>query len=212
MPWSRTARSARCAHAGADRARADRYGIKTDFLLSPHYLPEWAGNMPHSEGLREGGGLGFLNFNIDHPAAKDAIGRWGRSDLGGPQGQAGAVRASACQSTRCTTNRESTQETLPLYRQYLKNFSRRGHRPTTTPFTDPRDKGFDEVSPPGHGLVDEVEKNRALDDWTRFKQPAFRRLAPLDGGDPQEESPHVPMHAKIMVFLKHGPRQARLGS
>ena len=43
----------------ADLDRADRYGIKTDFLISPHYFPAWAWTTANSAGLREGGGLGF---------------------------------------------------------------------------------------------------------------------------------------------------------
>ena len=51
-------------------------GSRPTSCFRPIICPSWAWDMPHSDGLREGGGLGFLNFNIDHPAAKDAIGRW----------------------------------------------------------------------------------------------------------------------------------------
>ena len=60
----------------ADLDKADMYGVKTDVLLSPHYFPAWAYTASNTAGLREGADWGSLNFNIDHPAAKDAIGRW----------------------------------------------------------------------------------------------------------------------------------------
>ena len=51
--------------------RAARFGMRDDFLLSPHYYPEWAQapDVPN-------GNIGFLTFNIFHPKARAAIGKW----------------------------------------------------------------------------------------------------------------------------------------
>jgi len=51
--------------------RAAQFGVRDDFLLSPHYYPTWAQapDVPN-------GNIGFITFNIFHPKARDAIGRW----------------------------------------------------------------------------------------------------------------------------------------
>ena len=50
--------------------RAAQFGMRDDFLLSPHYYPAWAWtpDLPS-------GGIGF-NFNILHPKARAVIGQW----------------------------------------------------------------------------------------------------------------------------------------
>src|ERR1017187_6604481 len=51
--------------------RAARFGMREDFLLSPHYYPAWA-----SAPDLANGNIGFLTFNIFHPTAKAAVQKW----------------------------------------------------------------------------------------------------------------------------------------
>jgi hypothetical protein len=182
----------------ADLARADRCGIKTDFLISPHYFPEWAWTMPQNAGLREGGGLGFLNFNIDHPAAKDAIGRW--CEVMSTALKDKPALLSICLSNEPVYDKSGkTQETLPLYRRYLKELHG-GEVAKLNALYGTRYKSFDDVDPPSHGLVQEVEKNRAFYDWTRFNKKHFSDWHRWLAETLKKKLPHVPVHAKIMVF------------
>ncbi len=183
----------------ADLARADRYGIKTDFLLSPHYLPEWAWTAQNSGGLREGGGLGFLNFNLDHPAAKDAVGRWCAVISAALKDKPALL--SICLSNEPVYDKSGkTKETLPIYRQYLKEIHG-GDIARLNALYGTHYKGFDDISPPGHGLVDDVEKNREFYDWTRFNKQHFAEWHHWMAGILKGNLPQVPVHAKIMVFL-----------
>jgi hypothetical protein len=182
----------------ADLARADRYGIKVDFLLSPHYFPAWAWNPATSAGLREGGGLGFLNFNIDHPAAKEAVGRWCAV-------MAAALKEKPALLSICLSNEPvydksgRTRETLPLYREYLRQIHG-GAISRLNALYGTNYKDFDDVSPPGHGLVQDVEKNRAFYDWTRFNKKHFSDWHRWMAEILKKDLPQIPVHAKIMVF------------
>jgi hypothetical protein len=182
----------------ADLARADRYGIKTDFLLSPHYFPAWAWNDTTSAGLHEGGGLGFLNFNLDHPAAKDAVGRWCEVISAALKDKPALL--SICLSNEPVYDKSGkTHETLPLYRQYL-NEVHGGDIARLNALYGTHYKSFDEVNPPGHGLTAEVEKNRAFYDWTRFNKKHFSDWHRWLAGILKKELPHIPVHVKIMAF------------
>ncbi len=182
----------------ADLDRAEMYGVKTDFLASPHYFPAWAWDTSSSAGLHEGGGLGFLNFNIDHAAAKDAIGRWLEVITAALKDKPALL--SICLSNEPVYDKSGkTRETLPLYRRYLSDIHS-GDIARLNALYGTRYKSFDEVISPGHGLVAEVEKNRAYYDWTRFNKKHFsdwhRWMAQIVKGN----LPHVPIHAKIMVL------------
>ncbi len=106
----------------ADLSRADLYGVKTDYLLSPHYFPDWAwpqSGTPQRKDLEENGGPGFLNFNIDNPIAKDAIGRW--ADIISTTLKDHPALFSICLSNEPVYGHSGqTKQTLPLYRDYLK--------------------------------------------------------------------------------------------
>ena len=93
-----------------------------------------------------------------------------------------------------------TRETLPLYRQYLKEIHG-GEIAKLNALYGTRYKSFDEVVPPSHGLVQEVEKNRAFYDWTRFNKKHFSDWHGWMAEILKKKLPHVPVHAKIMVFL-----------
>ena len=182
----------------ADLDRADMYGVKTDVLTSPHYFPAWAYSASNSAGLHEGGGLGFLNFNIDHPAAKDAIERW--CDVASAAMKDKPALLSICLSNEPVYNKSGmTRESLPIYRDYLRQ-AHCGSVAHLNALYGTRYKGFDEVVPPGHGLAAEVEKNRAYYDWTRFNKKHFSDWHRWMAEIIKKNLPHVPVHAKIMVF------------
>ena len=50
--------------------------MKVDELLSPHFFPQWA--YEQTPGVRNGN-IGFIDFNVDHPKAREAIEKWLRA-------------------------------------------------------------------------------------------------------------------------------------
>jgi hypothetical protein len=182
----------------ADLDAAHKHGIKSDFLLSPHYFPAWAWNMPQADGLGDGG-HGFLGFNIDHPVAKDAVGRW-------CEVMSTALKDKPALLSICLSNEPvyddsgKTKQTLPLYRQYLEEIHG-GDIAKVNGLYGTSYKSFEETSPPGHGLVAEVEKNRAFYDWTQFNNKHFADWHKWMAAILKKNLPHIPVHAKIMVFF-----------
>src|SRR2546423_468394 len=79
-PMIRTLRWASRRHDGTlmDKARvifetldrAAASNMRVDYLLSPHYFPEWA--MKQAPDIANGN-IGFLGINIDHPLVRDTI-------------------------------------------------------------------------------------------------------------------------------------------
>ncbi len=107
---------------------------------------------------------------------------------------------SICLSNEPVYNKSGkTRESLPLYRRYLSQVHC-GSVAHLNSLYGTHCKDIDEVVPPGQGLVAEVEKNRAYYDWTRFNKKHFSDWHRWMAEIIKRNLPHVPVHAKIMVF------------
>jgi len=90
---------------------AAKFGMREDFLLSPHYYPDWAGTPD-----LDNGNIGFLRFNLFHPKARDAVQKWAEVMAAGIKKQTGAAQRLPRQRAR-------------LYREWAGHVHQAGVRP-----------------------------------------------------------------------------------
>ena len=104
----------------ADMGRAAIWNVKTDYLLSPHYFPDWAWPPANSQAHKDlAAGSGTIYFNLDHPLAKDAVGRW--AEVISNAFKDHSALFSICLSNEPTYGSSGkNKESLPLYIAYLK--------------------------------------------------------------------------------------------
>lgn len=181
----------------ADLKRAAMYDIKIDYLLSPHYFPEWAWKKPGADELRMGG-HGFIGFNIDHPTARDAVGRWADKMSAAMKGERALL--SICLSNEPVYDDAGRNpQTLPLYQKYLEEL----HKDVASlnALYGTNYKSFSELRPPDHGLTTDTMKNRTFFDWCQFNKKHFAGWHAWMRGILKKNLPDVPVHAKIMVFF-----------
>jgi hypothetical protein len=181
----------------ANLRRASMYNMKIDYLLSPHYFPEWAWTKPGHEELGMGG-LGFIGFNIDHPIAKDAVGRFAERISAAIKGQPALM--SICLSNEPVYDDSGRNpQTLPLYQQYLEQL----HTDigSLNSLYGTSYKSFGETRPPDFGLTADTKKNRAFYDWCQFNKKHFAGWHAWMRDILKKNLPDIPIHAKIMVFF-----------
>lgn len=181
----------------ADFKRASMYNMKIDYLLSPHYFPDWAWKGPGQEELRMGG-LGFLGFNIDHPIAKDAVGRWADLISAAMKGQRALL--SICLSNEPVYDDSGRNpQSLPLYQKYLEEVHK--DIAAVNALYGTSYKSFSEIRPPDYGLTADTMKNRVFFDWCQFNKKHFAEWHAWMRDIVKKNLPDVPVHAKIMVFF-----------
>src|SRR5262249_26069602 len=138
-----------------------------DWLLSPHYFPEWA--FAQAPGVR-GGGPGFIGFNIDHPVARKVVGDFASK-------MSKALKKESALFTICLSNE-------PVYDQSGRNAESRsewiawlkkthGNIEALNELYGTSYTNFDSVPVPAIGLKSTVPENRAYYDWVRFNQQHF---------------------------------------
>jgi Beta-galactosidase/Carbohydrate binding domain len=183
--------------------RAARFGMREDFLLSPHYYPAWAGAPDLANG-----NIGFLSFNIFHPKAKAAIQKWAEV-------MAARLKDKPALNSVCLANEPvyissgRDSYTKPLFAEYLK----RKHPQLAelnalygTSYTN-----FADVPVPPPGMPAGVQAQRAYYDWTCFNKKMFADWHAWMGSILKGQGLKAPTHTKIMVFqtldrntLSHG--------
>ncbi len=172
--------------------RAAQFGMRDDILLSPHYYPAWAQapDVPN-------GNIGFINFNIFHPKARDAIGRWAAA-------LAGHVKNKPALHSICLANEPvyntsgHDQYSRPFFIEYLKTKHQSVGRMNALYGT--AYKNFDEAVVPPCAMPAEEGAQRAYYDWTRFNKKMFADWHAWMGSILKEHGLKSPTHTKIMVF------------
>lgn len=180
----------------ADMHRANAHNLKVDFLLSPHYFPDWALNGPaHNELIQ--GGLGFLGYDIDHPVARDVVGKWARQMAHALHNEPGLF--SVCLSNEPVYDDSGrTAETLQLYEQFLEQ--RHSSIAALNQLYGTQYDDFSHVKPPPPIYGKSDEQNRAFFDWHEFNDQHFADWHAWMRSLVRRDLPHTPTHAKIMVF------------
>jgi hypothetical protein len=176
-----------------DLSAARQDGIKVDWLLSPHYFPDWA--FAQSPDVR-GGGPGFIAFNIDHPLARRVLAEFAdkmsKSMVNSP------ALFSVCLSNEPTydqsgRNPQSRAEFIAYLRDLHGSIERLNELYGT------RYASWEEVRPPPLGMKKTAEENRAYYDWTRFNQKHFAAWHAWLSSLVKKNLPHTPTHAKLMA-------------
>ncbi len=178
-----------------DLKRADRYGMRVDWLLSPHYFPEWA--YAQAPGVR-GGGPGFLTVNIDHPVARKVytqfVDKMTRAMKQGP------LPFSICLSNEPVYDKSGRDpQSRPAFARYLRKMH--GRIQSLNALYGTNYKRFEDVPPPAVGLKSTDNENRAYYDWVQFNNKHFADWHAWLRSLVKKNLPNVPTHAKIMVFF-----------
>jgi hypothetical protein len=172
--------------------RAARFGMREDFLLSPHYYPAWAGAPDLANG-----NIGFLGFNIFHPKAKAAIQKWAEVMAAGLKDKP-ALHSVCLANEPVYISSGRDAYTRPAFTEYLK----RKHPQIAelnalygTSYTD-----FAEVPVPPPQMPAGVAAQRAYYDWTCFNKQMFADWHAWMGSILKDHGVKAPTHTKIMVF------------
>ncbi len=172
--------------------RAAQFGMREDFLLSPHYYPSWAGAPDLANG-----NIGWLRFNIFHPKAKAAIQKWAEV-------MAASLKDKPALHSVCLANEPvyiasgRDSYTRPAFTKYLKQ--KHQHIAELNALYGTSYKGFDEVPVPPPGMPAGVAAQRAYYDWTCFNKKMFADWHAWLGSVLKEHGLKAPTHTKIMVF------------
>ena len=173
--------------------RADRYGMRVDFLLSPHYYPSWA-----SAPDLANGNIGFLNYNIFHPKAKATLEQW-------VELMAKAIRDKPALHSVCLANEpvyiSSGRDpySRPAFTAYLK--ARHPSLAELNALYASNYKSFDEVPLPAPSMPAGVPAQRAYYDWSMFNKQMFAGWHAWLGSLLKRNGVRAPTHTKIMVFF-----------
>lgn len=166
---------------------AAKNNVKVDFLLSPHYFPDWA--MEKWPDLAKGGG-GFLGFNVDAPEAKQVVEKYLRLIV--PMFKDKPALLSFCLTNEPVFNNTiNTPNVRPMFSAYLKKVH--GDIQTLNKaYGGTSYKSFDDV-PVGDSWDDPnsydycVFNNERFAGWHKWMADIIHEMAP-----------NIPVHAKIM--------------
>lgn len=171
--------------------RAAQFGVKDDFLLSPHYYPDWGGAPDLASGS-----IGF-GFNIFHPEAKAVLGRWAAT-------MANRMKDKPALHSVCLANEPAynaggrDKYSRPLFIEYLKRQHHTLDRMNAlygTAYTN-----FDQAVVPPCAMPAGVGAQRAYYDWTRFNDQMFADWHAWLASVLKAHGLKAPTHSKICVF------------
>jgi hypothetical protein len=171
--------------------RAAQFGMKDDFLLSPHYYPAW-GRTPDLAS----GSIGF-DFNIFHPKARAVLRQWATA-------MAERLKTKPALFSVCLANEPAYNASgrdpysRPLFIAYLKARHHRIERMNAlygTTYTN-----FDQAVVPPCAMAAQTGAQRAYYDWTSFNNQMFVDWHAWLGGVLKAHGLKAPTHSKICVF------------
>lgn len=171
---------------------ASPYGMRVDFLLSPHYYPAWAqaADVPN-------GNIGFLNFNIFHPKARAAIGQWA-AVMGDHIKDKPALHSVCLANEPVYISSGRDQYSRPQFSEFLKQkhktIQHLNELYGTTYAT------FDQVAVPACAMPADEGAKRAYYDWTCFNKKMFADWHGWMDSILKAHGVKAPTHTKIMVF------------
>jgi hypothetical protein len=175
--------------SGLDRAA--QFGMRDDFLLSPHYYPAW-GWAPDLAS----GSIGF-NFNIFHPKSRAVLSQWATA-------MAGRIKDKPALQSICLANEPAYNASgrdlysRPLFIDYLKGKHHSIDRLNAlygTAYTN-----FDQAVVPPCAMPAEAGAQRAYYDWTCFNNKMFADWHAWLGSVLKSHGVKAPTHSKICVF------------
>ena len=177
-----------------DLRTAQRDGMRMDWLLSPHYFPEWAlAKAPDARG----GGPGFITFDIDHPVVREVLEKFGNEMC--EKMKRDPALFSVCLANEPVYDQSGrTKWSRAEYDAYLEKLH--GSIENLNELYGTHYASFADIAPPGIGLKATDNENRAYYDWVRFNQQHFAAWHAWLGSVVKRQLPDTPTHAKFMVF------------
>ncbi|HTL30385.1 MAG TPA: beta-galactosidase, partial [Tepidisphaeraceae bacterium] len=175
------------------QAAANR--IKVDYLLSPHYFPDWA--MKQAPDLANGN-AGFISYNIDHPKAREVNEKFIKSFM--PKLMDSSSLLSVCLSNEPVYVMSGRDKySLPKWTKYLQDTHK--DIATLNKLYETKYEKFEDVPVPPMGMPKEVAKQRVYYDWCRFNKINFADWHGWLAKQVKEILPNVYTHSKEMVFF-----------
>jgi hypothetical protein len=178
----------------ADIHRAGQFGIHVDYLASPHYLPKWlldqAKDLPN-------GNPHWLNFQIDHPAARKIIQQW-------LEKMCDALKTEPALLSICLSNEPAYEQggreqySRSMYEEFLKK--QHGTIDALNTLYGTKYDSFAKVAVAGKDWPADVGAQRAFYDWCVFNQQHWADFHQWMNDIVKKHAPDVLTHAKTMVF------------
>ena len=182
--------------------RAAQFGVRDDFLLSPHYYPAW-GWTPDLPS----GSIGF-DFNIFHPKASEVIRNW--AALMAERMKDKPALHSVCLANEPAYNASGRNKySRPMFTDFLKAKHHSVDRMNAlygTAYTN-----FDQVVVPALRHARQTGRLRAYYDWTCFNNKMFADWHAWLGSVLKAHGLKAPTHKKS-VCSKRWMGQGGLGS
>ncbi|MBI3922188.1 MAG: beta-galactosidase [Armatimonadetes bacterium] len=171
-------------------------GVMMDLAVAPHIMPDWA--IKDAPDVMSTTPAGFINYNIDHPKAREVIERWLRMYVP-------VVKDSPALFGFYLSNEPEylhsgrDQYSRPLWIEWLKR-----HHPTIRALnalykTDYQ--SFDGVPVPAVGMPDGLETRRAYYDWVTFNHQHFADWHGWMNGIIKSIAPRALTHVKALRVL-----------
>jgi hypothetical protein len=171
--------------------RAAQYGMRDDFLLSPHYYPAWGGAPDLASGS-----IGF-SFNIFHPKAKAVLGQW--AAVMAEHMKDKPALHSVCLANEPAYNASGRDPySRPLFIDYLKEKHHTLDRLNAlygATYTN-----FNQAVVPPCAMPAEVGAKCAYYDWTCFNDKMFADWHAWLDSVLKAHGLKAPTHSKICVF------------
>lgn len=186
--------------SAADKAdaaldRAARYGIHVDFLLSPHYYPQWSLAAHPDVAIKN---WGHIQYNIDHPEARRVIGEWTEKITA-------AIKDKPALMSICLSNEPayfwsgSEPYSAPAYHADL--LRKHGTLANINALYESHYTSVDQIKPGTPPKPDEIGKRRLDYDWISFNADHFAAWHAWLAGIVHRAAPGIPTHSKIMYLL-----------
>ncbi len=167
---------------------AAKYNVRVDFLISPHYYPQWHLDK-HPELMRGGGG--FLGYTVDAPESLELIERFLRLVI--PMIRNHPALNSICLSNEPIFDRGAAAHNSPgLWIDWLQRMY--GDIDTLNTKYRTHFSTFADVPIPSNFATDAP----AFYDWCVFNQERFAGWHRWMADTIRELAPGVPIHAKLM--------------
>jgi hypothetical protein len=177
-----------------DIHRAGKFGIRVDWLASPHYFPKWA--LEQAKDLPNGNPH-WLNFQIDHPMARKVIQQW-------LEKMTETLKNEPSLLSICLSNEPAYEQggrepySRPMYEEFLK--MRHGTIEKLNELYGTKYDSFAKVAVAGKDWPTDVGAQRAFFDWCTFNQEHWADFHGWMNEIVKQHAPQIPTHAKTMVF------------
>lgn len=179
---------------------ASRHSMRIDLMLSPHYFPKWA--LDANPALSRIRTSGFINYNIDHPVAREVVDKWIRHIV--PQtGNNPALFSYGLSNEPLWANSGNCEYTRPAWIEFLRK--RHGSIAGLNQTWGSSYRRFEDVpaTEPEGGVLNatRLDERRRFYDWIIFNQQNFADWHRWMNGIVKGLAPDVPTHAKIMGII-----------